>query len=607
MSASKGDLATGTPTESSNDQHRLQSSSSTYLGAGKRRRCEFEDSTSRPEPSTKRRHLDSSPPFLPVDISLNTSQVAVAEQLPSPEVTNSSEGHQHPSEFHSNPSLSQKPPTEPRGVANPISEEAWTGLESETQEWQIRGWVLGTEGSEENNPQPPPIEPYPDPDPTALGGMPSVKRKSSQESLGPASSYGEDPESIASADARSNFYSSPAFPTLLEQHGIYMDDSASGLDKDELEFCQKLLSTGAPHPPDSMLDEAVFLSFSKLTHNKSEQWLVKNMHSHLFPAPELLALRGHDEFKGLGLIEGCDDIWLRAIFPSYGKCPQPDSTIAFKWENFSREELRKLGITIGLPSKYMARDDMFFPFITREAKCDKQPLEVADRQNVYSMSVALEGVIDLFRRVDRLEELNGKALGLSMSYDNDTVRMYAHHVVTNAQELNGQSRQQLPKMSTMKYWTSIGQVILSNDGGKDRWKPYDFFYNACLKFSRRHLTRIKEAIALLPDPAEASFQSVPCMDEVGQDLQVGDGVFKKPRNGGINGELRKQLAGLERQLAGLKDDSKRRELSLQDQLAKQRDESNRRESALQDQLAKQRDDSKAQLDRLLQLLETKSK
>ncbi|MCJ1405659.1 hypothetical protein MMC11_008888 [Xylographa trunciseda] len=122
MSASKGDLARGTPTDPSYDQYRLQSSSSTYLGAGERRCYEFEESTSRPEPSTKRRHLDSSPLFLPVDISLNTSQVAVAEQLPLPEVTNSSDGHQHPSELHSNPSLSQKPRTEPRGVANPISE-----------------------------------------------------------------------------------------------------------------------------------------------------------------------------------------------------------------------------------------------------------------------------------------------------------------------------------------------------------------------------------------------------------------------------------------------------------------------------------------------------
>ncbi|KAL6241668.1 hypothetical protein RBB50_011450 [Rhinocladiella similis] len=260
-----------------------------------------------------------------------------------------------------------------------------------------------------------------------------------------------------------------------------------------------------------------------------------------------------DGFEDLGLIERCSDGWVRAIFSPYGKCPQPDSTIAFKWEKFSREEVRKLGITIGLPSKYMARDDMFFPFITREAKCDKQPLEIADRQNVYSMSVALEGVVDLFRRVDRLEELDGKALGLSVSYDNDTVKMYAHHVVTTAQEasaqgLSGQSCEQLRKMSTMKYRTRIGLVSLSDEGGKGRWKPYDFFYNACLKFSRRHLTRIKQAIALLPVAAQASSQSVPCVDEIGQELQAGEGVFKKPRNGGVNGELRKQLAGLERQL-----------------------------------------------------------
>ncbi|OAP60430.1 hypothetical protein AYL99_05432 [Fonsecaea erecta] len=647
MSAKQGDLDIGTPTDPSNDRHRSQSNSSMNLVAGKRRRCEFEDSVSRPEPSTKRRLLDRSPPLLPVHASPSTSQIAVAEQLPSPKVTNSSKGDQQLSEFHSNPPLSQSPPTELRGVANPTSEEPCTFLESETQDWQIRRWVLATEGSEENDPQPPPIEPYPE----ELGGMPSAKRKSSQESLGPTSSYGEDPESIASTDARSNFYSSPAFPTLIAQHGIYMDDSPSGLEKEELEFCQELLSTSAPHPVDTMLDDAFFLSFSKLTRNKSEQWLVKHMHSHLFPSPELLALRGHDEFKGLGLIEGCGDNWLRAIFPAYGKCPQPDCTIAFKWENFSREELRKLGITIGLPSKYLARDDMFFPFITCEAKCDSQVVGLADRQNVYSMSVALEGVVDLFRRTNRLQELNGKALGLSISYDNDTVKMYAHYVVTNAQKPSGQPSQQPAKMTTMKYWTRIGQVFLSNDGGKDRWKPYDFFYNACLKFSPRHLKRIKEAIALLRDPAEASSQSVPSVDEDGQDLQVGqdvkvgEGVFKKPRNDGINGELRKQIAGLEKQLAAsdahqdearsresalhdqlayLRDEARTRESALHDQLEKLRDEARIRESALHDQLEKLRDEARiresalrdearsresalqAQLGRVLQLLETRS-
>src|SRR4051812_31131979 len=102
MSASKSDLATGIPTDPSNDQHRPQSRSSPYFGTGKRRRYEFEDSTlshESPEPSKKRRHLDIFPPFLTVDTSPNTSpntsQIAVAEQLPSPEVTNSSQGRQH--------------------------------------------------------------------------------------------------------------------------------------------------------------------------------------------------------------------------------------------------------------------------------------------------------------------------------------------------------------------------------------------------------------------------------------------------------------------------------------------------------------------------------
>jgi len=54
---------------------------------------------------------------------------------------------------------------------------------------------------------------------------------------------------------------------------------------------------------------------------------------------------------------------------------------------------------------FMATTRMFFPFLTYEVKCGAVILDVADRQNAYNMTVAVKGVIKLFKTVKREKEL----------------------------------------------------------------------------------------------------------------------------------------------------------------------------------------------------------
>ena len=39
---------------------------------------------------------------------------------------------------------------------------------------------------------------------------------------------------------------------------------------------------------------------------------------------------------------------------------------------------------------------MYFPFLTCEVKCGAAALEIADRQNAYSMTLAVRGIVELF-------------------------------------------------------------------------------------------------------------------------------------------------------------------------------------------------------------------
>jgi hypothetical protein len=70
---------------------------------------------------------------------------------------------------------------------------------------------------------------------------------------------------------------------------------------------------------------------------------------------------------------------------------------------------------------------MYFPFLTYKVKCDNLALDIADRQNTHSMTLAVRGIVELFRIVRREKELHLHILAFSVSHDHRTVRIYGHY------------------------------------------------------------------------------------------------------------------------------------------------------------------------------------
>ena len=77
----------------------------------------------------------------------------------------------------------------------------------------------------------------------------------------------------------------------------------------------------------------------------------------------------------------------------------------------------------------MATTRMYFPFLTCEVKRGAAALDVADRQNAQSMSVAPRGLVVLFRYVKREKELDREIFTFSISHDHRSVRIYGHYPV----------------------------------------------------------------------------------------------------------------------------------------------------------------------------------
>jgi hypothetical protein len=70
---------------------------------------------------------------------------------------------------------------------------------------------------------------------------------------------------------------------------------------------------------------------------------------------------------------------------------------------------------------------MYFPFLTCEVKCGAAALDIADRQNAQSMTLAVRGIVELFRFVKREKEIHREILAFSISHDHRTVRIFGHY------------------------------------------------------------------------------------------------------------------------------------------------------------------------------------
>lgn len=189
------------------------------------------------------------------------------------------------------------------------------------------------------------------------------------------------------------------------------------------------------------------------------------------------------------MIESVNEGWNSAI-PVYGPRPQPDYSVGFGRSAFTKEQLEKLTPFVGeitdtLTSYFMATWQMYFPFLTCEVKCGAMALDVADRQNAHSMTLAVRGVVELFRLVKREKELHREILTFSVSHDHRSVRIYGHYAI-------------IDEGKTTIYRHPIHTFDFTALDGKDKSTAYKFTKNVYDIWMPTHLKRICSAIDEIP-------------------------------------------------------------------------------------------------------------
>ncbi|KAH8725951.1 hypothetical protein GQ44DRAFT_795174 [Phaeosphaeriaceae sp. PMI808] len=260
-------------------------------------------------------------------------------------------------------------------------------------------------------------------------------------------------------DVKSAPYLDARYETLLATKGSFMGKSELGTTATSKSLCQTLLQTKQTFPDDSLFHDDLFEETCEMVRNKNEAKVVRDISPLIVPSVEILAVRGAKHLKIL--IESVNEGWNNSI-PITKTRPQPDYSVAFRRGAFTEEQLKRI-----------------------EPFCGAAALDIADRQNVHSMTMAVRGIVELFRLVKREKELHQEILAFSISHDHSMVRIYGHYPVIDGNK-------------TTFYRHPIRKFDFTELDGKDKWTSYQFTKNIYDIWMPTHLKRICSVIDGLP-------------------------------------------------------------------------------------------------------------
>ena len=287
----------------------------------------------------------------------------------------------------------------------------------------------------------------------------SLRRKNSQSTL-------QTPSDQLSREVKSAQYTNSDYETGLESKGSHMCMSPLDITDTSKSFCRILLENEQKFPQDTLFRKDLFRKTCERVARRNEAMIIRDILPLICPSAQTLAIYGAEHLNHL--YESVNEGWNSAIH-FHGTRPQPDYSVGFGRSAFTEEQLDKLkpfvgGIGSKFTSYFIALTQMYFPFLTCEVKCGAAALDVADRQNAHSMTIAVRAFVELFRLVKREKELHREILAFSISHDHRSVRIYGHYPV-------------IERDKTTFYRHEIRDFSFQDLDGKEKWTTYQFVKN----------------------------------------------------------------------------------------------------------------------------------
>ncbi|KAK5188683.1 hypothetical protein LTR47_011435 [Exophiala xenobiotica] len=315
----------------------------------------------------------------------------------------------------------------------------------------------------------------------------SLRRKRSDSESGAPSST--TPSDQKPREEKSAPYQDPRYRSLLEAKGSFMGKyvgrNEEGPTAESKKEYKSLLEAEQVAPEHSLFQNDFFEDTCEMIQDRNEAKVIQGIARLIVPSAQSLAVRGAKHLRCL--IESVNEGWNNSI-PVTKTRPQPDYSVGFKRSAFTDDQLQKLQPFVGDltdNSFFMGTWYMYFPFFSSEVKCGAAALEVADRQNAHSMTLAVRGVVELFRLVKREQELHREILAFSISHDHRSVRIYGHYPVIEGKK-------------TTFYRHPIRTFDFTELDGRDKRTAYKFTKSVYDIWMPAHFKRLCSAIDAIP-------------------------------------------------------------------------------------------------------------
>lgn len=173
---------------------------------------------------------------------------------------------------------------------------------------------------------------------------------------------------------------------------------------------------------------------------------------------ELLCTRGLSHLKHL--TEEISVQWTKCISLA-GHRPQPDFAVRIISSMFSEDEIEKLRYYTVPGKSALFMGNLYFPFHTCEVKRGENGLNIADRQNTHSASMAINAIVQLYRTELRKKGLHQQILVLSISHDHTMVKICGHYPLINGE-----------KTIFRRY--TVRSFGFTEQEGKEKYTAYNF-------------------------------------------------------------------------------------------------------------------------------------
>ncbi|KAI0520690.1 hypothetical protein F5B22DRAFT_47454 [Xylaria bambusicola] len=302
----------------------------------------------------------------------------------------------------------------------------------------------------------------------------------------PASSM--TPSDQKPREEKSAPYRDAKYILVLKTQGVFMEKSELGVTDASKQLCRNLLDFDQAVPSGTLFGDDVFENACRDLEGRNEAKIIQDISRLLVPSAQAFAIFGAKHLKRL--VESVNEGWNNSM-PLTGTRPQPDYSVGFRREAFTDDQLTKLSpfigdFIVGDQCLFMATYYMYFPFLTCEVKCGAAALDIADRQNAHSMTLAVRAIVELFRAVKLEGEVHRQILAFSISHDHRSVRIYGHYPVITGKD-------------TKYYRHPIRTFDFTELDGKDKWTAYRFTKNVYDTWMPAHFKKICSAIDKLPN------------------------------------------------------------------------------------------------------------